>query len=307
MGSLMARKKISRFGIGEWFGQIYMRMDPELRSKYASLKSNNDIKCPYRNDIKLCNKSGGVCTLASYISDELGNVIYNEVSPDFVTLCPNRFWQNNKIFMEIGRTILNTDVPTLIKEVNFLQRVDFFGNIQKEYVGKIDLILTKVNSKNYIVDWCALEIQAVYFSGSSMSNEFAAIKKNPSKVLFPVKNRRPDFRSSGPKRLMPQLETKIPTLRRWGKKMSIVIDKPFFESIAPMKEVNSLSNADIAWFVVNYDNDSKELHIYKTIFTTLESSIEGLTAGKPISKESFEGELQEYLLGKENKLIKLFN
>ena len=245
--------------------------------------------------------------MASYIKSEAGAALLDESKPDLVTLCPNRFWQNKTVFKEIGKALLDTEFPTLIKEVNFLQHVDSKGYVQKEYVGKIDLILTKLDDRKHISDWCALEIQAVYFSGSSMSYEFSAIKQNPDKLLFPVKNRRPDFRSSGPKRLMPQLEIKIPTLRRWGKKMAIVIDKSFFESIAPMKKVDSLSNADIAWFVVNYNRKSMDLEIYTTIFTTLESSVEGLTAGKPMSKENFEKELEGYLAGKEEKLIRLFD
>lgn len=303
----MNKNLSSRFGIGEWFGQVYNEMHPTTRVRYASMESTKDLKCPFRSDIKSCNKSGGICTMASYIKSEAGAALLDESKPDLVTLCPNRFWQNKTVFKEIGKALLDTEFPTLIKEVNFLQHVDSKGYVQKEYVGKIDLILTKLDDRKHISDWCALEIQAVYFSGSSMSYEFSAIKQNPDKLLFPVKNRRPDFRSSGPKRLMPQLEIKIPTLRRWGKKMAIVIDKSFFESIAPMKKVDSLSNADIAWFVVNYNRKSMDLEIYTTIFTTLESSVEGLTAGKPMSKENFEKELEGYLAGKEEKLIRLFD
>lgn len=297
----------SRYGIAEWFGAFYPEMDARIREKYALARFNASIKCPFRRDIQKCNKAGGVCTMVSYIRNDSGSVSLDKSKPDLITLCPNRFWQDNIIFKEIGQKLLNTQQPTLIKEVNFLKRVDSEGNIQKEYVGKIDLILTKLNKAQRIVDWCALEIQAVYFSGASMSYEFSAIKNNPDKLIFPVKNRRPDFRSSGPKRLMPQLEIKVPTLRRWGRKMAIVIDKTFYESIAPMKEVNSLSNADIAWFVVNYESNTRKIKLYKIIFTTLESSVEGLTAGKPISKEKFEQELQDYLTSDSAKLVRLFN
>jgi hypothetical protein len=303
----MPKNKNVRYGIGEWYGQIFYDINPAEKSRFATIKTRKDIKCPYRNDLQSCNKSGGVCTMVSYELLHNGRVRIDENRPDFVTLCPNRFWQNNTIFKKIGKTLLGTEHPTLIKEVNFLQRVDSQGKVQKEYVGKIDLILTKLSSDEKIVDWCGIEIQAVYFSGSSMSNEFAEIKKNPSELLFPAKNRRPDFRSSGPKRLMPQLETKVPTLRRWGKKMAIVIDKSFFESLAPMKKVTSLSNADIAWFISDCVNHQREIKIHNIVFTTLESSVESLTAGKPISKEKFEMELQGYLTGKKDKLIRLFN
>lgn len=302
----MQLREICRYGIAEWFGQQLMNMSPEVRQKYATIRTNKGIQCPFRKDLKHCNKSGGVCTLVNYITDIKGNVKVDTSNPDLITLCPNRFWQDNTIFKEIGKTLIGTNTPTLIKEVNFLKKVDSKGNTQKEYVGKIDLILTNVNEDNKINEWCGLEIQAVYFSGYSMQNEFNAIRENPNELLFPVKVRRPDYRSSGPKRLMPQLEIKIPTLRRWGKKMAVVIDNSFFNSIAPMKKVDSLTNADIAWFIINYDKSNNDLYIQEKVFTTLESSIEGLTAGNPISKENFEEELKGFLSGNKEKLIRLF-
>lgn len=88
--------------------------------------------------------------------------------------------------------------------------------------------------------------------------------------------------------------------------MAIVIDKPFFESMAPMRNVVSLSNADIAWFVIDYSKGRNEIGIYKVLYTTLESSVEGLTAGSPVSRENFEQELKKQLLSG-RKLIRPFN
>jgi hypothetical protein len=63
------------------------------------------------------------------------------------------------------------------------------------------------------MDWCALEIQAVYFSGQSMSNEFRMLAEGETEAMpYPAKHRRPDWRSSGPKRLLPQLQTKVTTI-----------------------------------------------------------------------------------------------
>lgn len=42
-------------------------------------------------------------------------------------------------------------------------------------------------------------------------------------VPFPQVQRRPDLRSSGPKRLMPRLQIKVPTISRWGEEMAVVI------------------------------------------------------------------------------------
>ncbi|MGO8700696.1 MAG: NotI family restriction endonuclease [Limisphaerales bacterium] len=95
-------------------------------------------------------------------------------------------------------------------------RIRGMGEIQAEEgeedaVGKIDGVL--VNNEGGTLRWCALEFQAVYFSGKSMENDFKAMREwaGPG-VPFPAAQRQPDFRSSGPKRLMPQLQIKAPTI-----------------------------------------------------------------------------------------------
>jgi hypothetical protein len=110
-------------------------------------------------------------------------------------------------------------------------------------------VLVSVSGQS--LKWCALEMQAVYFSGKSMENDFKDMRQweGPG-IPFPMVQRRPDFRSSGPKRLMPQLQIKVPTISRWGKKMAVVVDKAFWESLGEMREVRDLSNSEIAWFVV---------------------------------------------------------
>src|SRR5204863_1798236 len=114
--------------------------------------------------------------------------------------------------------------------------------------GRIDNVL--VHTTRDPMHWCALEIQAVYFSGAAMGREFKLVQTFTGEGLpFPAANRRPDYRSSGPKRLMPQLQTKVPSLRRWGKKMAVVVDEAFFRALGPMDHVPDISNCDIAWFI----------------------------------------------------------
>ena len=147
------------------------------------------------------------------------------------------------------------------------------------------------------MDWCALEIQAVYFSGDEMGTEFRSIREREESGLpFPSGRRRPDYRSSGPKRLMPQLQIKVPTLRRWGKKMAVVVDRPFYDAIGEMAEIPHISNGDIVWFVIRLEEDAQtgshrvvrdRIHV-----TTLERATEGLTGGNPVSKEEFEDRIR---------------
>jgi hypothetical protein len=148
------------------------------------------------------------------------------------------------------------------------------------------------------LDWCALELQAVYFSGKAMKQEFAMLSKQEYQALpFPAAHRRPDWRSSGPKRLLPQLQTKVPTIRTWGKKMAVIIDEAFFDSLVGLEQEKHLSNSEIAWFVVRYESAAKGWKLVpgKVVFTKLDSSVKALTGGVPLSKEKFEDQLRHKL------------
>jgi hypothetical protein len=65
----------------------------------------------------------------------------------------------------------------------------------------------------------------VYFYGASMTAEFKMLRYHEAAGVPFLAGHRPDYRSSGPKRLMPQLQIKVPSLRRWGKKMAVVVDE----------------------------------------------------------------------------------
>lgn len=305
----MARKKSDgRFGVAEWYGTLVEKIPgPELE-EYGALgaKRLSGFECPFRQAASpgaKCNKKGGVCTLRRHVLSEAGSV---STVPPLVTLCPSRFWQENVIFERISRDILGVHYPTLVKEVQFLASL---GDNEEEEgegaVGRIDTLLVDPDNEQR---WCALELQAVYFSGDGMGSHLGQYTGTTGAPVYPDKNRRPDYRSSGPKRLMPQLQIKVPTLRRWGKKMAVVVDKPFFNSLGSMTKVNHLSNADIAWYVVDYDGDAM-INIDTVVFTTLESSVEALTAGRPLSQEKFEAEFRGFLTGRtkrdRSKVIRL--
>lgn len=213
--------------------------------------------------------------------------------------CPYRFHDRLDVFNWVGEVILGDPDPVLVGEVGFLEAGATTDNAGGDDVGRIDMVL--VSNKTVAgapMAWAALEIQAVYFSGDAMRGEFEAFA-DPSMdwVIFPAGRRRPDYRSSGPKRLMPQLQIKVPTLRRWGKKMAVVVDRAFFDSIGDMDNVTDISNADIAWFVVKFEETKGDgrarLVRDKVRFTTLERSVEGLTGGKPVALPIFETRIRQ--------------
>jgi hypothetical protein len=304
----------TRYGIGEWYGRSFVRLSPDERRELARVQALEKGKrpqfaCPFRstpaNQI-LCTKPGGVCSLRLYQLNEETERVSAPTGEggQLVTTCPHRFKQEGLIFTWIAETLLGCLEPLIVGEVGFLEQetISARGNAKAtdgEDVGRIDNVL--VHPTRDPLHWTALEIQAVYFSGPSMSSEFTAIRKSRAKgLLFPAATRRPDYRSSGPKRLMPQLQIKVPTLRRWGKKMAVVVDRSFFAALGSMDDVGDISNCDIAWFVMDYDENPGAFALKPAFvrMTTLERAVEGLTGGNPVSLSLFEQRVRQKLAEK---------
>ncbi len=194
----------------------------------------------------------------------------------------------------VGEVVLGNPSPQIVKEVGFLESPG--GQGEGDEVSQIDRVLVTPGTQP--LAWCALEVQAVYFSGAAMTKEWPGIAGHVGPgIPFPTGRRRPDYRSSGPKRLMPQLQIKVPSLRRWGKKMAVIVDESFWNALGRMDEVPDVSNCDIAWFVVGYDEDVEHVRLIARTahLTTLERSVEGLTAGVPVSLRAFEERIRAKL------------
>jgi len=288
-----------RFGIGEWFGRLVDGLSEAERGRLceAARKKAGHAECPFRpaeDDVPaVCNKEGGVCSLRFYEQTGQGGVVpASRFGALLDTTCPNRFLEGDVVVRWVGDTILGCNRPMIVSEVGFL-RGD--GGAGKD-VGRIDCVLIDPGRSD--LSWCALEYQAVYFSGDKMGPEYEALASHRGAgVPFPVGRHRPDYRSSGPKRLMPQLQIKVPTLRRWGKKMAVVVDRAFFGQLSKMEGVADISNADIAWFVVNYREERGRAFLVPDFvhYTTLERAVDGLTAGLPLSLDEFEAGIRAKL------------
>ena len=324
-----------KFGIGEWFGKSVIKMSgAELRETAAiALKHKPPSKnpprladrpkaleafkaaprCPFmrmsETEFLPCNKQGGVCSIRMFSANSDGSAtVVPPPKGNLVTLCPNRFHQDDIGYGWVADKFFGLkESPQKIGQVRFLRRkkrpttevADDAKEEDREDVGNIDMVL--VNPKAPFLDWCPLEIQAVYFSGDDMSVEYRHIIEWKGKgIPFPTGSRRPDYRSSGPKRLMPQLQIKIPTLRRWGKKMAVVIDEQFFGSLGemvPLDDPNDVSNCDMGWFVLRFNEETNpvKLEPWKCHLTTLERAVEGLTNGFPVSLPAFEEKIRSKL------------
>jgi hypothetical protein len=289
-----------RFGIGEWFGKVLTQMETSERLYFATevlkeKKHRDPQHCPFqpRKENARCTKEGGVCSLRlySYKPDEKTRRAAGErvAGPqgELRATCPYRFHEGLDVFHWVGETILGDSTPRLVGEVGFLEAGATTDALGGDDVGRIDMVLVSNKPvKGAPMEWCALEIQAVYFSGDAMRGEFKAFAdETVDWVIFPAGRRRPDYRSSAPKRLMPQLQIKVPTLRRWGK----------------MDNVSDISNADIAWFIVRFEevpgNERSRIVRDEVRYTTLERSVDGLTGGKPVPRSVFEERISGKLEG----------
>ena len=286
-----------KYGIGELYGKDISRMSPDDIRQWAS-QDQKSAKCPFKartleGDLRPCNKSGGVCSLRHYSRNQAGEIAID--GPPIAT-CPCRFLEGQVVSQWVGEIVLNCLTPIAVTEVPFLISTKA-GEGRARAVGKIDQVL--VNPDQSVFSWCALEVQAVSFSGASMIPDLLQARNwNGPGLPPPVGNRHPDFRSSGPKRLMPQLQTKVPTISRWGKKTAVIVDGSFWKSLAEMEEENDLSNSEIVWFVCNFkQGESDAFHLVRgdTHFTTLRSAVNGLTGGTPVSLAVFEDLIRKKL------------
>lgn len=306
------------YGIGELYGRLFRSLSNDERRKLVDAKSSG-ITCPFLSQVPTlgpksgnlnCIKPSGVCSLRNFHEPGASG---DQTFGPLTATCPNRFLEQGTVIKHVGSLLLETENPLFAKELPFLKRPrspsavtaveetlaeadeEEMGLVEagSEDVGRIDLVLVNPNERD---QWCAVEVQAVYFSGGKMSEDYSAIRAHlGNDIPMPGKARRPDFRSSGPKRLMPQLMIKVPTLRRWGHKMVVVVDEPFFNALDPMEPTDHISNCDIIWVVAKFDDElgvsQASLSITRTFYTKLEDAIKGLTAGTPTTLPEFEEKL----------------
>ena len=309
-----------RYGIAEWYGRDISSMSPNERNEVALIaKAQADKQhfetnppCPFLSAIvsnSTCNKIGGVCTIRKYArtSDGFGAVVKGE---RISTLCPIRFLDGTRIIRWVGEKMLGTGSPIIVKETPFLRKLNVAASDNDELddetkrAGRIDWILVHPDSiANDELKWCAVETQAVYFSGDAMEHEFSAYASSANEALiFPAGKRRPDYRSSGPKRLAPQLSVKVPVLRAWGKKIAVVVDRYFYDNMSELKssfpraktEADHLANSEVIWFVVDYDG-GMQMQPHQVVYSNLDYSVDALNATEPVNKDEFNANLRELI------------
>lgn len=280
---------MSRYGIAEWFGNAFVGLTVAERQRYAAvaLGATPIPACPFQENQPPCRKAGGVCSLQLYGEGDNGRAGPAEAPP--VITCPARFEQDRAVVDWLAEVVgFPPDETLLAKEIPFMR-----SRTTDKPAGMIDLVVGRIAATE--LRWYALEIQAVYFSGSGMTSQFEALLHDDAPAPpYPDRVRRPDWRSSSAKRLMPQLQTKVPTLRSWLTKLAVAVDEPFFASIGGPSRNRShdVNDGDIIWLVPRLvrveGNGAYQLTRGHWEVLTLEASMDKLMAADRITRGAFE-------------------
>ena len=193
----------TRYGIAEWYGHDLRSLTEHQRQELATAAlSGQQRPCPFR--LGPCTKPGGVCSMRPYTSD---GIHIDEPAGAPVIMCPYRFEQD-AILIRWLASIVGFDPSAAM----VAREVPFMVGATGRPAGKVDLVIA---AESHELRWYGLEIQAVYFSGPGMDAEFQLMRSAVgTRPPFPSQTRRPDWRSSSAKRLAPQLQIKVPTMRR---------------------------------------------------------------------------------------------
>ena len=237
-------------------------------------------QCPFRDTP--CTKSSksdplGICSLSD--------------GGRAAALCPVRFLEDDRIFSDAGRLAFGDGaVIRAFPEVRILSVPGLNGTKDRK-IGKVDFLIGKIEGEN-VVDFAALEVQAAYFSGGNLRQVLRHFMQNGHLNDIDA-NRRPDFRSSAQKRLIPQLALKIPVFRRWGKKFFVVVDSMFFGAM-PAFPNTTQANTELTWLVYPLSSNNANYHIGepKVVFSQWDDVQNALREGHPPEPEEIIAELQ---------------
>jgi hypothetical protein len=270
-----------RHPLGEVFGFPTNNFSPEA-DRYRGHRL-----CPFGNKVPNCTKDKaenplGVCSVKD--------------GTNFTITCPVRFRQNWIIADDAAAYFFPSGA--LWTSLTEIRLNDTYG----KSAGNIDVVLVSYDTSGRILDFGALEIQAVYISGN-IRQAFAHYMDDPHAHADMDWSRqryypRPDFLSSSRKRLAPQLIYKGGILNAWRKKTAVALDATFYHTLPNLPEVDP-HEADIAWMIYDLQFLSAEnryqLVQKKIVYTQFGAALDRITRAEPGPVEDFIGNLQQKL------------
>lgn len=255
-------------------------------SKKAVLARENRL-CPFNNKVPNCTKDKaknplGVCS------------IFHNDAPTIT--CPVRFREDWKITSDAASFFF--EEGTRWSSLTEVRLADGHG----KSAGNIDVVLVAYDDKDRVIDFGALEIQAVYISGN-VRDPFEYFMANPKgRALMDWSKQpnhpRPDYLSSSRKRLAPQLIFKGGIFNEWRKRTAVALNKAFFNTLPKLAQVPK-KDADIGWFVYDliFDATTKRYELTKVdeVFTRFDDALRQITTTKAGPMQTFMTHLQNKL------------
>ncbi len=244
--------------------------------------------CPYNNNVANCTKDKA--------NDPLGVCSIFEADGSIAITCPIRFRQDWLITEDAASFFFPPGTTwTSLTEVRLNDK-------HGKSAGNIDLVLVSYDERGHILDFGALEVQAVYITGN-VRRPFETYMRDPIRNqgmnwLAEPNYPRPDYLSSSRKRLVPQLMYKGGILKSWGKKQAVALHRNFYATLPSLPQ-SAPETADIAWLIYDLEfepeQESYVLRLKDTVYTLFETAIEQITIPEPGSLHEFLGFLQEKL------------
>ncbi len=243
--------------------------------------------CPFNNVVPNCTKDKA--------KNPLGVCSINHDNAPVIT-CPIRFRENWQITSDAANFFFGSDVAwSSLTEIRL-------NDAHGKSAGNIDVVLVAYDDKDRVIEFGALEIQAVYISGN-VRDPFEHFMSNPKQnagmdwskeANYP----RPDYLSSSRKRLAPQLLFKGGIFKSWGKKSAVALNSSFFNTLPTLKCVKA-KDADIAWLiydlVLNPESGRYELTKVDEVFTLFDEALRQITTTQAGPVENFTRLLQSKL------------
>jgi hypothetical protein len=235
--------------------------------------------CPFNNRVPNCTKDK--------VNDPLGVCsIYD--GDDITITCPVRFRQDWLIATDAAEFFFSPEVNwTSLTEIRL-------SDATGKSAGNIDVVLVSYDEDGQLMDFGALEVQAVYISGN-VRNPFAFYMEDPKTNAqldwrgqkgYP----RADFLSSSRKRLAPQLIYKGGILHSWRRKMAVAVDGAFFAELPDLPQVEP-DAADVAWLVYDLQENAQagRYHLTRTqtVYTQFTPALLRITNPDPGPEEPF--------------------
>ncbi len=238
--------------------------------------------CPFHNSSGInCTKSSatdpiGVCTILD--------------GKKIVSTCPIRFREDFQIVADAADFFFAGSKYVAVTEARL-------KDLNGKSAGNIDIVIAAIDGKGEIVDFGAVEVQAVYITGN-VRNVFEKYMESPKKnydMEWSARNYpSPDYLSSSRKRLAPQLIYKGGILHKWGKKLAVVVDENFFAQLPALEEVDKES-ADIAWMIYGFQKRRERYSLRKKRirYTRFEEALATITTPQVGNVNDFVEYLEE--------------